>query len=471
MIRSGLYRISMEDNEILVFPTNFKFGSSVAAYQVEGNGGERKADWDDFLRENTNIVRADEKGPEWWTDGNAENDLESMAGLGLKVQRIGFEWARIEPERGVINYNALKRYRAIIKRIFDLGMSPMVTLNHFVLPQWVAKEGSWEAPHIALYFERYTELMIAEFPEVTHWITINEPNILTILGYFTQYFPPQKGTLSSAMKARHNMVMAHRRSYHKIKDANPNAKAGVAFAFRWDRAASANDPLERGYTKLVNYLSELSYVDAMAGTSDFIGCNFYTGYFLNLNLLKWKVSLSLTNRRLPETLLFGEVKTPDTYESDYRWPIVPDFLLNTLHVLNKDYRLPILITENGIADKEDKYRAFYILTHLVAVWRALHEGIPIRHYFHWSTVDNLEWIEGYSKKFGLLELNPVTGHRHLRRSAMLYKEIATTGKIDINHLVKTYIDEPKQQEKAYQTIRMLLRGELSRRIKRDGPKV
>ncbi len=460
----------MEDNEILVFPTNFRFGSSTAAFQVEGNSGERKTDWDTFLTDNTNIVREDEKGPQWWDKGKAEEDLKAMAELGLKVQRISFEWGRIEPEKGVINYNAIKRYKEIIKCIFDLGMSPMVTLNHYVLPEWVAKEGSWEAQHIALYFERYTELMVAEFPEVTHWITINEPNILVIMGYFTKYFPPQRGSLTSAIKARHNMLVAHRRAYHKIKDANPNAKVGVAYAFRWDRAASASDPFERAYTAFVNYLGELSYLDAMYKTSDFIGCNFYTGYFLNLNLLKWKVSISLSNRRLPEVLLFGEVKTPDTYESDYKWPIVPDFLLNALHVLNKNYKLPILITENGIADSHDRYRSFYILTHLVAVWRALHEGIPIRHYFHWSTVDNLEWIEGYSKKFGLLSCNPTNGTRKLRKSAHLYREIATSGKIDINHLISTYIEDD-QKEVALLTIRKLLRGELSRRIKRDVPKV
>lgn len=460
----------MEDNEILVFPTNFRFGSSTAAFQVEGNSGERNTDWDTFLRDNTNVVREDEKGPQWWNKGKAEDDLKAMAELGLKVQRISFEWGRIEPEKGVINFNAIKRYKEIIKCIFELGMSPMVTLNHYVLPEWVAKEGSWEAPHISLYFERYTELMVAEFPEVTHWITINEPNILVIMGYFTKYFPPQRGSLTSAIKARHNMMLAHRRSYHKIKDANPNAKVGVAYAFRWDRAASASDPFERAYTAFVNYLGELSYLDAMHKTSDFIGCNFYTGYFLNLNLLKWKVSISLSNRRLPEVLLFGEVKTPDTYESDYKWPIVPDFLLNALHVLNKNYKLPILITENGIADTNDRYRSFYILTHLVAVWRALHEGIPIRHYFHWSTVDNLEWIEGYSKKFGLLSCNPITGTRKLRKSAHLYKEIATSGKIDINHLISTYIEDD-QKEIALLTIRKLLRGELSRRIKRAEPKV
>lgn len=456
----------MDDNEILVFPTNFKFGSSVAAYQVEGDSGQRKADWDVFLKNNPHIVKPNEKGPEWWKEGVAEKDLTTMADLGLKIQRISLEWARIEPEKGFINHDAIKRYRQIIKKIFSLGMSPLVTLNHYVLPEWVAKEGSWESPNIAKYYHRYVELMVSEFPEVTHWLTLNEPNVTIIMGYATNYFPPQRNSLFAAIKASKNMIDAHKRAYHAIKNANPNAKVGVAYDFRWDRASNANDPFERLYTSMVNYFGELWYVDAMIGTSDFIGCNFYTGYFLNLNLLKFKLKFPSDKHRMAKTLIFGEEEQPDAYESDFGWPIVPDFLLNTLHILHHSYKQPILITENGVADRHDRHRAFFILTHLVAVWRALREGIPVRHYIHWSSVDNLEWAEGYTKKFGLIEVDPVTGKRTVRKSAHLLKEISLSGKIDINHLINTYIEGDEQKERANEVIRTLLRGELSRRIKK-----
>ena len=107
----------MDDNEILVFPTNFKFGSSVAAYQVEGDSGQRKADWDVFLKNNPHIVKPHEKGPQWWKEGVAEKDLTMMADLGLKIQRISLEWARIEPEKGFINHDAIKRY---VKSDFEM---------------------------------------------------------------------------------------------------------------------------------------------------------------------------------------------------------------------------------------------------------------------------------------------------------------------------------------------------------------
>lgn len=451
----------MDDNKILEFPPNFHFGSSTAAYQVEGNTGEHKNDWDNFVKNNPGIIKPGENGPEWWMRGKAEEDLTAMADLGLKIQRLSIAWGRIEPEKGVINYSAIKRYKEIIKKIFDLGMSPMVTLNHYVLPEWVVREGSWEAKHIALYFERYTELIVSEFPEVTHWVTLNEPNILVILAYFTSYFPPQKGNIFSAIKARHNMIEAHNRSYHMIKSKNPNSKVGVAFSFRLDRPQNPLDPFELLYTKAINYFSEMGYVDSLVKHSDFIGCNYYTSYFINFDILNIKLSVHLKRHRIPKTILFGEVIDPHTFESDYGWPIMPDFLLNILRYLNKKYKLPIIITENGIADHTDRYRALYILTHLVAVWQALQEGITVKHYIHWSTVDNLEWIEGYSKKFGLLALDQATGKRTLRKSAHLYGEIAKSGKIDIDHLIEKYITEENQKKSAESMIKKLIQGKLT----------
>lgn len=451
----------MDKNPVLEFPPNFKFGSSTAAFQVEGNTGEHKNDWDLFMKDNPHIIKEGEKGPEWWIKGKAEKDIKQMADLGLKIQRISIAWGRIEPEKGVINYNAIKRYKEIIKKIFDTGMSPLVTLNHYALPDWVAKEGSWESPHAAHYFAKYTELMVSEFPQVTHWITFNEPNILIIMGYLSRYFPPQRGNIFAAIKARHNIITAHRRAYHVIKKANPNAKVGVAFSFRWDRPENPNDPIEIWYTKLVNYLGELGYVDAMVSTSDFIGCNYYTGYFIDVNLFKINFFIHLKKHRIPKTLMFGEVITPNAYQSDYGWPIVPDFLLNILRKLHKSYNLPIIITENGLADRKDRYRSLYILTHLVAVWRALQEGIPVHNYIHWATVDNLEWIEGYSKDFGLIKNDPLTGKRTLRKSAHLYRDIAKSGKIDVKHLIDKYITDKNQKKRARTMINGLLRGELT----------
>lgn len=442
---------------ILEFPYNFHFGSSVAAYQVEGNSGERKTDWDVFLKKNPLIIKEEEKGPEWWVSGKAEEDISTMAGLGMKIQRLGFEWGRIEPEKGIINHSAIKRYKEIIQNILNSGMVPIVTLNHYVLPEWVAKNGSWNNQETVYLFRHYAKFIVELFPEVTYWLTLNEPNVLIIMGYISHYFPPQDNNVLTSYLVWKNLIHAHTRTYNAIKEINPQAQVGATVSFRWNRPEAESDFFEKSYANFVNSFSVLNYLNAIKKTSDFIGCNYYTGYFLDLNPRKLRISFGTEKYRIHKTILFGELRTPHAYESDYGWPIVPDFFLDMLRTLHKKYNKPIIITENGIADYKDKNRAFYILTHLVALWRALKEGVNVAHYIHWSTVDNLEWIEGYSKKFGLIACDPVTGKRSVRKSAHLYADIAKNRHIDVERLIETYI-EGEQKERAEKLIRKLIEG-------------
>ncbi len=443
-------------NTILEFPPTFLFGSATAPHQVEGDVGERRTDWDVFLMNNPGIVNPNEKGPEWWIKGKAERDIDQMAGIGMKVQRIGLSWGRIEPEKGKINLEAVKRYKEIIRSITDSGMVPMVTLNHYVLPQWVARDGSWENKKIVGHFEHFVKFCVLEFPEVNYWLTLNEPNVLVILGYLTRYYPPGKNNLYSASLARWNMIEAHKRAYKKIKSINPMAKVSMAFAFRWNLPENPNSRFDRWYANIVNHLSVGSYIEATKDSLDFIGCNYYTGYFLALDIRNIRLRMRHSDRLTAKTLLFGETRKPNAYKSDYGWPIVPEFFLEVLRYLNNTFHLPIIITENGLADKNDKNRSFYIMTHLAAIWRAIQEGVRIEQYLHWSTVDNLEWILGYTKDFGLIENDPITGERKLRHSAHLYKDIATRGHIDIERLCEKYLTE-EQKENALTIVNRLLR--------------
>lgn len=442
---------------ILEFPYNFHFGSSVAAFQVEGDSGERKTDWDVFLKNNPQIVKSDEKGPEWWKKGIAEQDIKTVSELGLKIQRLSFEWGRIEPEKGIINHSAILRYKEIIQAVIDCGMVPMVTLNHYVLPEWVAKMGSWNNSETVNLFKHYVKFIVQLFPEVKYWLTLNEPNVVIIMGYISHYFPPQDNNVLTSYHVWQNLVHAHVKAYRAIKEINPDTMVGATVSFRWNRPENEKDILERGYANFVNNFSELNYLHKINKYSDFIGCNYYTGYFLDLNPRKLRLSFGTEKHRIHKTILFGELRTPNAYESDYGWPIVPDFFLDLLRTLHKTFNKPIIITENGIADKKDKNRAFYILTHLVALWRALKEGVNVEHYIYWATVDNLEWIEGYSKCFGLIGLDAVTGERHLRHSAGLYKEIAQNRHIDVEYLLDKYL-EGEQKVRAERIIRKLIEG-------------
>lgn len=442
---------------ILEFPSNFLFGTATSSFQVEGDTGERHTDWDDYLKKYPTIVDPQEKGPQWWEEGKAEADIKMISELGMKVQRISFEWGRIEPEKGVINHSAVKRYKAIVKSIKDCGMIPMVTLNHYTLPSWVAKKGSWKNREIIGFFKHYVKFVVNEFPEITYWLTLNEPNVVLIMGYLSHYFPPQDNNIFSTFGVWSNLVNAHKVAYRSIKKINPTARVGSAVFFRWNKPVKSHDIIERFYAYAVNNISQVNYVREINSTSDFIAVNFYSGYFLKFNFKKLRLSAGTERQRIHKTILFGELRDPYAYMSDYGWPIVPDFFLDLLKSLRQTFHKPIIVTENGIADKKDKNRSLYILTHLVAIWRALKDGVNIEQYIHWSTVDNLEWMEGYGKSFGLIALDPVTGKRTLRRSAHLYKDIATSGRIDVEDLLNKYF-EGEQKERTDQMIRDLIAG-------------
>jgi beta-glucosidase len=426
--------------DILSFPKNFTFGTAVSAFQVEGNSGQRKSDWDEFLQKNPHIVAPEEIGPQWWEKGNAEKDIDMIASLGVQTQRLSFEWARIEPEEGEFNKSAIQRYREIIDYLKEKKITPLVTLNHYTLPLWVAQKGSWENQDIVRAFENYVTFVADKFTDVKMWLTLNEPGVLVECGYLRPFLPPQKKGFSAALRAHKNMLRAHRVAYYALKKYIPDSMVSMAFSFRWYRPANPKDILEKTYANSINYFDSLNYVDAVKDTIDFIGCNYYAGYYLHFNPAKIRFRLHGPEARPAKTILFGEVRKAGAYVSDLGAPIVPGFFLELLKTLGKRFKKPIIITENGIADYRDIHRPFYLLTHLVSVYRAIQLGVDIRGYIVWSTVDNLEWLDGYGKEFGLIHLNSVTGERKLRKSALLYKDIISANGIDIEKLLSTYFE-------------------------------
>lgn len=444
-----------QQQRFLSFPSHFKFGTSVSSFQVEGNSGIRKSDWDIYLSQHPGIIKHGEVGPQWWKRGMAESDIDRMASFGVQVQRLSFEWARIEPEEGKINHDALKRYREIIDHLRKKKIAPLVTLNHYTLPQWIAQKGSWENPKIVLAFEKYVSLIGYEFGDITTWLTLNEPGVLIEVGYLVPIFPPQHAGLISALHARQHMIKAHKRAYAILKKVIPKSSVSMAFAFRWYRPENPHDLFEMQYANYVNYLDSLNYIDAVKDTLDFIGCNYYAGYFLNLNLFKLRFNIHIPRSTPPKTILFGEIRKSGAYVSDLGAPIVPSFFLELLQTLRKRFHKPIIITENGIADRRDNHRAFYLLTHLVALWKAMQEGVDIRQYLVWSSVDNLEWLEGYSQQFGLIHVDAISGKRTARKSSYLYKDIISARGIDLSMLLSTYL-QGEQQKKAELLIHHLL---------------
>lgn len=441
---------------VLHFPKEFHFGSAISAYQAEGYGGLRRSDWDDYLvRRQYEILRPGEVGPSWWKPNVAEGDLSLMAKLNLGMQRIGIEWARIEPEEGVINYEAIARYRQILTHMKAVGLAPMVTLSHYVLPRWISDLGGWKSEKTISYFLRFIHTVLKEFPEVNYWIIMNEPSILLKAGYVMGYFPPFDRNVVSYLSARKTLMKAMREGYGQIKSLAPHAQVGNAYSFAWMRPHAHDSWLELFLTATTNYVLNTNYVDATRDACDFIGINFYTGYYVEFHPAKVGFSIQKDASVLRASLPLSIAIRPSAYRSDWGWPIVPDFLLHLLVTLKKRYNKPLFITENGIADREDTYRAFYLLVHLVAIWRARELGADVRGYLHWASVDNLEWNEGFQKRFGLVRVNHFTGEREVRKSAKLLAQVAKSKSITIEECITKFVPSA-QQEAARRIIDQLL---------------
>lgn len=443
----------------LSFPDNFIFGSSVSAFQVEGNlSNERKTDWDLFLDRNPyHIIRPGEVGPDWWSDiENIDRDLKTVSSIGVTMQRLSIEWGRIEPEHGQIDKNALQKYRQIIDLCKRNNLMPMVTINHFTLPAWAMKRGGWENPQIVVWIKQFAEILLEEFGDVTHWIIINEPSSVVYMGYLLGIFPPNKKSIISVLKVRKNLINAQREVYALIKNKAPNAQVGNAFSFLWLRHYHKSYRMEKLLTRTLNNLINTNFVSATKDYMDFLGMNFYTGYYLDLKLSSFFPTMRNEAVYVPHHLPFGRTVRPKTYKTDMGWPIVPDFFLDALKHIYKAYKKPIFITENGIADRDDIYRSFYILTHMVSLLKAMEGGVKILGYIHWATIDNLEWAEGYAKRFGLIEVNPITGQRQLRKGAKVLEEIIKEqGISNVEKMIDEFIPE-EQKEYARRAIQTLL---------------
>lgn len=428
-------------------PQDFLWGSGTSAFQVEGNvSGERRTDWDDYFEtdKGRKIVAPAEIGPNWWSDEEAEKDFARVAKLGLNAQRFGIEWARIVPEPGVVSREAIKRYRRMVDRLHSLDMLPMTTLFHTTLPLWLAKRGGWQYSGSRTAFGEFAKIVANEFGDIPVWLTINEPNLTVSFGYLNSYWPPGKSDPKAALHVYNNLIGAHREAHKAIKEVLPEARVGNANAIWWLRPENPKSASHRLMARLTNYIINLHFVSKVKESIDFVGVNFYNGYYIKF---KPQGRIETDEAGLIKKLPFGETKKPDVFTSDFGWPIVPDFFLDSLSYIYKKFRKPIIITENGIADEKDLYRPFYILTHIVALHEAVKRGVDLKGYFHWTTVDNLEWREGFKYHFGLIGMDPKKpDSKALRRSARLYGEIARSEVIDVNQLVEKYIPNEQKRE-------------------------
>ena len=412
--------------QLLTFPTGFLWGAATAAHQNEGNNTNNDFWQWEHLPGKTADGSTSGLACDWWDAGRkrAEADFERAAEMGLNTLRLSVEWSRIEPQPGRWDEAAIERYRVMLTHLRGLGLAPMVTLHHFTNPLWLAERGGWLADDVVLRFRRYADYVAQQLGDLCDmWCTLNEPMVYAYQSHLTGEWSPGERSLWRTLRVASAMAKAHVAAREAIHTRWPDARVGVvkhlpildaANPRLLDRlAAGAQDRLFNGRFFNAAYRHNANPND------DFVGLNYYGRYRIAFDL------------RRPFTLFGRNVIPPDAEMWDSPWPdreVYPHGLYRAIRRAAA-FGKPIYITENGLADADDVRRPRFLLTHLAAVHRAIRDGFDVRGYYHWTLVDNYEWAEGWTTRFGLIALEPETQRRTPRRSAALYRAIARANAI------------------------------------------
>ncbi len=413
------------------FPKDFIFGAATASLQIEG--GDRNNSWYDWC-EAGKIPNGDhciEANQHW---ERVEEDINLMKGLHLNGYRFSIEWPRIQPTKDSWDKAAILHYRDEIIQLKQAGIEPMLTLHHFSNPSWFEQQNAWIDKESISLFLAYTEYVVKHLGDlVSHWVTINEPNVYLMMGYFVGIFPPGKeGDIKSYLKGAKHMISAHCQAYtliHKLQNDIGKKDTQVGAALHLRVFDTYKDKwLSKISQKICYFLFQDLFFNGMLHGKwfgrtlhrgqffDYLGINYYSRDILKPNIKAFPIFADLT-------------KPADCKVNDLDWEIYPEGLARLIKMYYQKCKLPIHITENGMADSQDKQRKKYIHDHLRAILSCIAEGIPVKGYFHWTLIDNFEWMEGYEARFGLYAHDLETQKRSLRESGKYYAEICKSKRL------------------------------------------
>ncbi len=403
------------------FPRGFLWGCATAAHQVEG--GSTNNNWWRFeqqggiLTGESSLVSID-----GWH--RYREDFALLGRLHNNAHRFSIEWSKVEPRPGCFDEEVIEHYRDMLRELRRLEMTPMVTLLHFTTPLWFEDRGGWRAPRSVSWWLPFVERVADRLGDLVGlWCTINEPNIAAFLGWVAGEFPPGRvRDLPGFYRVLANLRRAHDAAYRLLHRLTPGVGVGLAYN-RWVLLPERLIPADRLAAAFGSALTERwparpwRWDAVVSAPSDWVGLNHYTGELVRLD--PRRPAQMLTRRRNP-------VGLP---ESDFGWTLHPRWMGRALRDL-KYLGKPVYITESGVSTQDDRVRAAYLPRVLAQVWGAIQEGVDVRGYFHWTSVDNFEWAHGYSQQFGLIGFDPQTQERTVKPSGEVFAAIAERNALD-----------------------------------------
>lgn len=366
------------------------------------------------------------------------------------------------------NKDSLNHYRDIIEDLKSRGFKVIVNLNHFTLPLWIhdpirarasalrEKPLGWIDTVTVVEFVKYAHLVGAKLADlVEFWSTFNEPFVVSDAGYCRYQaefaFPPSFFSIDGFVRARLNLLMAHARAYDELKKVlGKNSQVGIIYAVGAVEPLDKDNDSDRIAAEKMNYFSNLWFFEtltkgeldrSMMGLQpeenipelrdkmDWIGVNYYSRSVVK--------AMTIPELPVPWTVVgrYGFACEPSSFSlagrptSDFGWEIYPEGLRNILIMLNR-YDRPMIVTENGVADKYDRLRPQFIFSHIAAIEDAIKKGCNVKGYLHWSYIDNFEWARGFSMKFGVITYDPQTKKRKPRPSYYIFRDIIQEGGLD-----------------------------------------
>ena len=408
------------------FPEGFLWGASTAGHQVEGgnvNADLWPLEWAEDSRFNEPSGDACDHYHRY------PEDIALLAELGLNAYRFSLEWSRIEPEPGYFSRAALDHYRRMVAFCLDLGVTPVVTYNHFTLPRWMAGDGGWASERSPERFSRFASRVTQHLGDMLSWVcTLNEPNLMALLAAtgVLAMGSGDHGSSGAEAKGAHpgiggydparyriglvasdveRMASVHRHAVEAIKSVSPDLKVGWTLALVDLQPAPGGESHVQGARKRAqtDWLS-------VSAEDDFIGVQTYSRSIIG-----------------PDGAVIEPQEAPTMQTG---WEVYPEALGHMVSLAAEHAGVPILVTENGMATDDDDARIAYTRASLEGLAGAIGKGVDVRGYLHWTLLDNFEWMSAYSKTFGLVAVDRETMARAVKPSARWLGRVAASNGFD-----------------------------------------
>jgi beta-glucosidase len=440
----------MPNLPLSAFPDDFVWGAATASYQIEGaanEDGRGESVWDRFCATPGKVRNGDNGAVACDFYHRYSDDIRLMNELGIDAFRFSIAWPRVYPNPGgQLNTKGLDFYDRLVDELLGNGITPYATLFHWDTPQWVEDAGGWPVRATVDHFCEYVEAVAARLGDrIGHWITHNEPWVVSWIGYGWGHHAPGRTSEADALATSHHLLLSHGRAVEILRERSPESQVGITLNLDFAYAASDSeadgaaamwvdgfhnrwflDPLFKGAypADMLDAWKEIAPeiqegdLEVISQPIDFLGVNNYTSPLVAADTDGGRSRI---------------VHRADVDRTDMGWEVVPEGLRDLLIRLHKDYDpKAIYITENGAAFSdvrghdggvEDPERQGYLEAYIGAVAEAAASGSPVRGYFAWSLLDNFEWAWGYWKRFGLIYIDYATLERVPKGSFYWYRDL------------------------------------------------